>query len=106
MKKFTKTMAKLSLVALPLAAMVAGAAPASARARQGNIPATCPAEGTDANGRPITSLPEGTRVGLWVCGADGQWHFGWLIDGRVSEPTPTSPKAQVVVSAPAALASR
>ena len=33
-----------------------------------------------------TKVPEGTRIGMFVCGADGEWHFGWLIDGIASQP--------------------
>ncbi len=29
----------------------------------------------------MTTVPEGTRVGILVCGHDGDWHLGWLIDG-------------------------
>ena len=91
MLKLTKTLARLGLVALPLAGLVASASPAAAKPRQGNTPATCEVAGTDANGKPHPPVPEGTRVGLAYCGSDGEWHFGWLVDGRVEEPTTTEP---------------
>jgi hypothetical protein len=45
----------------------------------------CPVE--DANGTTST-VAVGTRIGLFVCGSDGEWHFGWLINARTSAPTP------------------
>lgn len=34
-------------------------------------------------------VPVGTKVGLFTCGSDGEWHFGWLVNaGRVSQPRP------------------
>ncbi len=26
-------------------------------------------------------VPVGSKVGLFTCGSDGEWHFGWLITG-------------------------
>ena len=35
------------------------------------------------------TVPVGTKVGLFTCGSDGEWHFGWLVNaGRVSQPRP------------------
>jgi len=28
----------------------------------------------------IETVPVGTKVGLFTCGEDGEWHFGWLIN--------------------------
>lgn len=33
----------------------------------------------DANGT-VTYVPVGTQVGLFHCGSDGEWHFGWLVN--------------------------
>lgn len=82
----TKLALAAALVGLPASVAVASS-PAGALPRQGNTPATCPVVNTDSNGNEtVTWVPEGTRVGLFVCGSDGNWHFGWLIDGRTSGP--------------------
>src|SRR4051812_35370739 len=61
------------------------AGPAVAQ-RRGRIRARgCPVE--DANGPPST-VAVGTRIGLFVGGSDGEWHFGWLINARPTAPPP------------------
>jgi hypothetical protein len=35
----------------------------------------CPVEDEHGN---VTYVPAGTVYLLWHCGADGEWHFGWL----------------------------
>jgi hypothetical protein len=32
-------------------------------------------------------VPKGTHVGLFYCGADGDWHFGWGVDAVAKAPT-------------------
>jgi hypothetical protein len=51
-----------------------------------NQPKGCPVEDEHGN---VTYVDPGTRIGLFVCGDDGDWHFGWLINGRVVKPTKT-----------------
>jgi hypothetical protein len=41
----------------------------------------CPVEHEDGR---VTYVPVGTRVGLFKCGSDGEWHFGWLVDHLVA----------------------
>ena len=36
----------------------------------------------DANGEHAEIVPVGTRIGLFVCSADGEWHLGIGIDAR------------------------
>ncbi len=49
--------------------------------------ATCPIE---IDGK-MTTVPEGTRVGIFVCGHDGIWHLGWLINDIASPKAPGAP---------------
>ena len=71
------TLARLSLGLAPLAVIGMAAGPAGAqKARNGSTPASCDVE--DENGN-TSQVPEGTRVGLFYCGSDGNWHFGTVI---------------------------
>lgn len=81
-----------------LAATLAMAAPASAQPKKETKPKGCTVEVVDANGNTIgtKTVEVGTRIGLFVCGADGEWHFGWAVDGRVS---PKAPKKHVATQA-------
>ena len=66
---------------------LAAAAPASAQPNT-NGPAVikgyCPVEDEHGN---VTYVKAGTRIGMFVCGADGYWHYGWLITGLTSGGT-------------------
>jgi hypothetical protein len=68
-----------------LAAALVAAGPAMAEPKGGAQAKRCPVE--DANGTTST-VAVGTRVGLFVCGSDGEWHFGWLINARAADPPP------------------
>lgn len=73
-----KTITKLALASVPLIGMVGlVAGPASAQPRNGSTPASCPVE--DSGTGQTTQVPEGTRVGLFYCGSDGEWHFGTVV---------------------------
>ena len=50
-----------------------------------NTPEGCPVEDEHGN---ITYVSARTRIGLFVCGPDGEWHFGWLITGRQAPQQP------------------
>lgn len=51
-------------------------------------PGYCAVVNTDSNGNESVSyVPTGTRVGLSYCGADGDWHLGWLVDARATATT-------------------
>ena len=59
-----------------------GAAPAHADRKQGSGGAKgCQVE----NDGKIETVPVGTKIGLFTCGEDGEWHFGWLINA-ISAP--------------------
>jgi hypothetical protein len=80
---------RTTIITLVAAFGFSGAAmvPAAAQADRKQQP---PAKGClveDANGSTYT-VPVGTRVGLFFCGADGEWHFGWLVNGRVQTEGP------------------
>lgn len=75
--------------------LAAVATPAQAQPKQGaGSGATCEIE---IDGKTST-VPSGTRVGLFVCGEDGEWHFGWLITGVASAPVKQTVKPVIVVS--------
>jgi hypothetical protein len=74
---------------LTMGLTLVAAGPASAQPKEGSTPKGCPVEDEHGN---TTYVEVGTRIGLFVCGADGEWHVGWLINGRVAPPKPTGPK--------------
>src|ERR1700674_4021473 len=94
---------RTTIVTLVAAFSVAGASlvPALAQADPKQQP---PAKGClveDANGNTYT-VAVGTRIGLFFCGSDGEWHFGWLVNGRVQTevpPTQVAGKALALTSA-------
>jgi hypothetical protein len=75
--KFTnvKRKALIGLSALTLAS-VALAPSAFAEPKSGGGGSRgCPVEDEHGN---VSYVPVGTVVGLFHCGSDGEWHFGWL----------------------------
>lgn len=87
--KIRQSIARFALVAaLPAVGIIAVASPASAsKARSGSTPASC--DVVDSVTGKITQATEGTQAGLFYCGADGQWHFGWAVNAtRNTEPKP------------------
>lgn len=48
---------------------------------------TGPAKGCliENNGK-LETVPVGSKVGLFTCGSDGEWHFGWLINAISAPP--------------------
>lgn len=82
MNRFRTALLALSVAALaPLGAALSGGAVAGAAPKEPVAkPGHCPIVHTDANGNEtVEYVPTGTRVGLLVCGADGNWKAGWLI---------------------------
>ena len=79
----TKIRTTIAMLAAALTVAVA-VAPASADAQpiKGTTVKGCPVEDEHGN---TTYVPVGTRIGLFVCGRDGEWHFGWLITERVAQ---------------------
>jgi hypothetical protein len=99
---FTSMSRKVLASAAIGAAAVAfiGATPAHADIKQGNgAAAGCPIEN---NGKTET-VPVGTRIGLFTCGEDGEWHFGWVItsiSGAKVKANPSTGGALHTVGAP------
>ncbi len=85
------TVALTATLALGLSLTATG--PAAAQPVKDSTPSKgCPVEDEHGN---TTYVPEGTRVGLFRCGSDGEWHFGWLVNARVAEPeVPTKGEAR------------
>ncbi|MEZ5407648.1 MAG: hypothetical protein R2761_06460 [Acidimicrobiales bacterium] len=84
------TLARIALGLAPLAVIGLAAGPASAqKPRNDSTPASCDVE--DENGG-VSQVPEGTRVGLFYCGSDGEWHFGTVIlDHAAASLDPVTP---------------
>jgi len=59
------------------------AGPADAQPKRPAGQKGCPVEHEDGR---VTYVPVGTRIGLFHCGSDGEWHFGWLVDS-LQQPT-------------------
>jgi len=71
-RKALLTISALTVVAATLAPLTALAEP---KGGPGGSGGGCPVEDEHGN---VTYVPVGTVIGLLHCGADGEWHFGWL----------------------------
>jgi hypothetical protein len=49
----------------------------------------------------VTYVPVGTQVGLFHCGSDGEWHFGWLVNAIAPPEQTVRPVSPPRVSAAA-----
>jgi len=86
----TTTTSKLTgrmFAALVLAAvsLVLFAGPAHADKKGTGPVAGCQIE----NNGKIETVAVGSKVGLFTCGSDGEWHFGWLINAISVPPKKT-----------------
>ena len=83
---FTSLKSRMLAGAALLTVATAALAPTAAFAEQkGNGSGSangCMIVVEDANGEHAEIVPVGTRIGLFVCSADGQWHLGIGIDAR------------------------
>jgi hypothetical protein len=87
-----KVFAAIAVGAVAVAIFAAG--PAHAEPKKGSGTAKgCLIE----NDGKLETVPVGSKVGLFTCGSDGEWHFGWLINA-ISAPHKTV--KPVVTSAP------
>ena len=69
-----------------VAAAFVAAGPARADTKQGTGTAKgCQVE----NDGKIETVPVGSKVGLFTCGSDGEWHFGWLVNANSAPPHKT-----------------
>lgn len=91
-----RPLAHVAICAVALALI--GASSAHALPREGTGAGGCPVEHESG---AVSYVPVGTRIGLFVCGSDGDWRFGWLVDGRTAAPPVSSIDS---ASAPAAQA--
>lgn len=86
------TLARIALGLAPMAVIGLAAGPASAqKPRSGSTPASCDVVNEDGT---TSQVPEGSRVGLFYCGSDGEWHFGTVILDHPTasiEPGTTTP---------------
>jgi hypothetical protein len=57
--------------------------------------AGCPV--VDGDGNVVGHAEVGTRVGLFYCGSDGDWHFGWFTSAAPLPPlrAPAPPSATI-----------
>jgi hypothetical protein len=80
-KLMHKLAAAFAIGVVALALIAAG--PAHADTKKGTGPAKgCLIE----NDGKLETVAVGSRVGLFVCGSDGEWHFGWLISELSAPP--------------------
>ena len=70
-----KLLVALAIGAFALAVVATGSAHADAKQGTGGTQG-CQIE----NDGKVETVPVGSKVGLFTCGQDGEWHFGWLIN--------------------------
>jgi hypothetical protein len=75
-----KMFAAVAIGAVALAFAGAGSAHADSKQGSGGSQG-CLIE----NNGHLETVPVGTKISLLTCGADGEWHFGWLIT-QISAP--------------------
>jgi hypothetical protein len=77
-----KTTGVAAIAAVAAAFLTAG--PAHADFKNPPPGKGCPVENSDGT---TSTVEVGTKIGLFVCGADGEWHFGWVVTGVSSGKT-------------------
>jgi hypothetical protein len=74
-----------AVLALAGAALVPLSAHAEDNGPTGVPGKSCPIVNSDGT---VEQVPVGTHAGILYCGQDGNWHIGWLVDGRqFQQPT-------------------
>jgi len=77
-----KLAAAVAIGAVAMAFIAAG--PARADTKQGTGTAKgCLIE----NDGKLETVAVGSKIGLFTCGSDGEWHFGWLINAAPRHKT-------------------
>lgn len=77
-----KLAAAIAMGAVAMAFIAAG--PAHADTKQGTGGSKgCQVE----NDGKVETVPVGSKVGLFTCGSDGEWHFGWLVNATTGHKT-------------------
>jgi hypothetical protein len=77
-----KALAAVAICAIALAFIGAGSAHADTKKGSGGSQG-CLIE----NDGKLETVPVGSKVGLFTCGSDGEWHFGWLINAVAARPS-------------------
>jgi hypothetical protein len=86
-----------SLVALgAVAAALVAAGPAHAQPKGSGPAKGCPVENSDGT---TSTVAVGTQIGLFHCGSDGEWHFGWATTDLVVQPPTTVAPSGTVATA-------
>ncbi|MFI4977665.1 MAG: hypothetical protein ACHQC8_03140 [Solirubrobacterales bacterium] len=82
-KLVRKIFAAVAIGAVAMAFIGAGPAHADTKG-------TGPAKGCliENNGK-LETVAVGSKIGLFTCGSDGEWHFGWLINAVTAPPHKT-----------------
>jgi hypothetical protein len=100
-----KVFAAVAIAAVALAFIGASSAHADTKKGSGGSQGCL----IENNGK-LETVPVGTKISLFTCGADGEWHFGWLITQISAPPKKTITTVGVSVvrraAVHAALASR
>jgi hypothetical protein len=77
-----KALAAIAIAAVAMACIAAASAHADTKKGSGGS-AGCLIE----NDGKLETVPVGSKVGLFTCGSDGEWHFGWLINAMAAPPS-------------------
>ena len=84
-----KVAAAVAIGAVAVAFVAAGHARADSKQGTGTTRG-CQVE----NDGKVETVPVGTKVGLFTCGSDGEWHFGWLVNA-ITAPSHKTIKAPI-----------
>lgn len=76
-----KALAALAIGAASIAFIGAGTAHADTKQGTGTSKG-CLIE----NDGKLETVAVGSKIGLFTCGSDGEWHFGWLINAISAPP--------------------
>jgi hypothetical protein len=80
---FRKVFAAVAIGAVAMALIAAGPAHADPKG-------TGPTKGClIENDGKLETVAVGSKIGLFTCGSDGEWHFGWLINAISAPPHKT-----------------
>lgn len=85
-----KALAAVAITAIALAFIGAGSAHADTKKGSGGSQG-CLIE----NDGKLETVPVGSKIGLFTCGSDGEWHFGWLINAISAPSKSVSPGVTV-----------
>jgi hypothetical protein len=94
----SRVLAGAALLTVASAALVPTSVLAEPKGNGGGSADGCMIVVEDANGEHAEIVPVGTRIGLFVCSADGEWHLGIGIDARpVGSPATSSSTVDALI---------